>query len=180
MGNVHQGTLLVWQWVITFQRLLPKKQWRHDVAPFGILEMESETRSLLELIENQTSTSTELELNWFQWKRGIQVPRMPREAKEVSVKERLVRENDIPEQRWCKGVKVRLFLRVCVCVWCVCSSGQGQARGESNTADQWCGRRCERHKHSQLTRAFLWGIAKLERGRITSTVGILRVLQTRA
>lgn len=38
---------------------------------------------------------------------------------------------------------------------CVCSSGQGQARGESNTTDQCCGHHWERHKHSQLTQPFL-------------------------
>lgn len=34
---------------------------------------------------------------------------------------------------------------------CVCSSGQGQARGESNTTDQCCGHHWERHKHSTDT-----------------------------
>ena len=69
---------------------------------------------------------------------------------------------------------------VCLCVCVVSSSGQGQARGESGTANQWCGHQWERQKHSQLTQLFLWGIALLRRGRITSTVGFLRVIQTSA
>lgn len=67
-----------------------------------------------------------------------------------------------------RGSKSGFCLRVCVCV---CSSSQGQARGESDATNQWCGRRWERHKHSQLSQPFLWGIMRSERGRITSTVG---------
>lgn len=55
----------------------------------------------------------------------------------------------------------RLSQAFCASV-CVCSSGQGQARGESYTANQWCGHHWERHKHSQLTQPFLWGIAQSE------------------
>lgn len=77
---------------------------------------------------------------------------------EVSVKGRLAGGTmTFPSRDDVRGLN-QAFLCASVCV-CVCSSGQGQARGESSTANQWCGHRWERHKHSQLTQPFLWGIA---------------------
>lgn len=63
---------------------------------------------------------------------------------------------------------------------CVCSSGQGQARGESNTTDQCCGHRWERHKHSQLTQPFLPGMAWLNWRRTTSTVGFIKQISIKS
>lgn len=93
-------------------------------------------------------------------------------ADEVSVKgggrESCKGQWHFPSRGDVRGSKSGFCLRVCVCV---CSSSQGQARGESDAANQWRGRRWERHKHSQLSQPFLWGITRSERGRITSTVG---------
>lgn len=62
---------------------------------------------------------------------------------------------------------------------CVCSSGQGQARGESNTTDQCCGHHWERHKHSTDT-TISARMAWLNWRRTTSTVGFIKQISIKS
>ncbi len=70
-------------------------------------------------------------IHWIHGEPGqFKCPECHCSADEVSVKGRLVGDNDIPEQRWCKGSKSG-FLRECVCLCLFFWSRSGQ-RGEQH------------------------------------------------